>query len=65
MASESERFRIFEGKRILIVTKSNLRYNTSNLQCMGDSLIFSDKFGLRVLLDISEVKSVEEVRNGY
>jgi len=60
----SETYKIFEGKRILIITKSGLHYNTNNLKCNEDYINFTDRFGMQILLDISEINSVEELRNG-
>ena len=60
-----KQFKIFEGKPIKILTKSQMRYQTENLQVFEDCIIFSDKFGLRVMIALEEIQRMEEFRNGF
>jgi len=59
---QTDKFKFFEGKRVQLITKSGLRYNTSNLQVIDGSIVFTDKFGLRVMVACDEIARVEELR---
>jgi len=51
-----------ENKKIRLTCLGDVTYQTDNLQVKGDAVVFRDKFGNRVLLAISQIVRVEEVR---
>lgn len=57
-------FKNFEGKKCLILTKFKIHYTITNLKVGDDSISFTDKFGNSVLLAISEIAQITEVKNG-
>jgi hypothetical protein len=58
-----EQFKDFEGKKVILTTRSGLTYNTSNLQIINKTILFNDKFGMRVMISTDEVLKIEEVNN--
>lgn len=51
------------GNTILLVTKSGLKYITSNLQVLDiNSIVFNDKRNDRIFLLISEIAQITEVK---
>lgn len=52
--------RAFEDKEILISTKDNLHYKTSNMKFKDGMIVFDDKFDKKILLDIGQIKSIQE-----
>lgn len=50
-----------QGKNVFLITKSKLHYRTNNLMVIDDSISFTDKFGSRVMISISEIAQVSEV----
>ena len=54
----------FKGKKILILTKFNIRYQTSNFSIGESTIKFKDKFGDEVLLALDQIAQVVEVKNG-
>jgi len=64
MEKSSNPFKNFEGKKVLILTKFNIRYLTYNLKVdeNSNSVSFSDKFGNQVYLAISEISQIMEAR---
>ncbi len=52
----------FEGKKIRIITKSNLHFDTSNLQAFDNHVVFNDRRGDRVMLANSELIQITEVK---
>ena len=50
--------RKYEGKRIRILTKSNLHYDCKLLEITEDSILIFDKVGNEVIILISEVLQV-------
>lgn len=51
-----------QGKNCFLITKSGLHYRTNDILLLGDSISFSDKFGYRVMIAISEISQLSEVR---
>lgn len=54
----------FEGIESYILTNFNTRYKAHNLRVYDSHISFKDKFGTEVLLSISEIKQITEVKNG-
>jgi len=54
----------YENKKILIVLKNNYKYKTNKIQILDNSLFFVDKFGAECVVALSEIASVQEVRDG-
>jgi len=46
-----------------IITKNNLHYDANNIQIIGNKILFSDRFGTEILLDISEIRQISGVQN--
>lgn len=51
----------YEGKKIRLLTKNNLSYQTFDLRVLDNFISFHDKFGDSVLLSISEISKIQEV----
>ena len=52
-------YKKFENKKIHILTKNNLHYNTSNLKISTSSAYFTDKYNNEILLALSEIMKIE------
>lgn len=51
----------FEGKKVAIKTKAGSFFKTSNLLFCETYVVFNDKYGMRVVLDISQISSIQEL----
>jgi hypothetical protein len=54
----------FEGRECFILTNFGMRYLAHNLQVGTEHISFQDKFGINVLLSITEIAQVKEFLNG-
>ena len=61
MKERKQIYKTFEGKKILIITQSNFKYHTSNLQVFSDCVKFTDNRDQEIFLDINEIKFIQEV----
>ena len=61
MEERKELYKSFEDKHILIITQSNFKYHTKNLQVFDTCIKFTDNRGQEILLDFSEIKFISEV----
>jgi hypothetical protein len=61
MKEIKEVYKVFENKKVLILTNSNFKFNTSNLQVLETGVFFKDKFGKEILLSFSEISCIQEV----
>lgn len=64
MIDIKELYKVFEKKKVFILTNYNFKYQTSDLQVYPEEskIVFHDKFGDLVMLAFSEIKSIVEIR---
>lgn len=62
MEENKKTYKSFEGKKVLVLTNSNFKYNTNNLKVLDNAIFFVDKFGNELLISFSEIKLIQEVR---
>jgi hypothetical protein len=60
MEERKQIYKRFEGKKVLILTNSNFKFNTNHLQVLDNGLFFIDKFGKEILLAFSEIRLIQE-----
>jgi len=65
MESKQELYKDFEGKKCRIITKLGFTYNTDFLELFEDCVKFRDNRYQIILLDFSEIKFIQEVKNEY
>lgn len=53
----------FKGKKVLILTQKDFVYNANILEVNNNFVVFKDKFGSEVCLDIKDVKQVTSRRD--
>lgn len=58
-------FEDFEGKAVLIITNSGFNYHTDKLEVFENHIRFLDKYNCSFFLVNSEVKIIQEIKNGY
>ncbi len=54
-------YKHFERKRIFLVTQSNFKYHTSDLEVLDDCVLFTDNRGQKIMLEFNEIKFCQEV----
>lgn len=52
----------FEGKKVYILTNFEVRYLAHNLKVSDSFITFTDKFNTEVMLSISEISQITEVK---
>jgi len=60
MDERKQVYKDFEGKQVLILTNSNFKFNTSNLKVLDTGIVFTDKFGKKILLSFDEIRCIQE-----
>ena len=61
MEERKKVYKDFEGKPVLIITHSNFKYHTCNLQVLDSGITFTDNRNQKIFLDINEIKFIQEV----
>jgi len=59
---KEEELNDFKGKKVFVVLRNNFHYTAEILSSGEEFVKIKDKFGGVVLLNIDEIKSIEEVR---
>ena len=59
---DSHLFKKYEDKNCLILTRAGLKYKTSDLRVLKDRILFHDKYSNEVLLSLSEIVSILELK---
>lgn len=55
---QKEILKRFVGKKVLILTQKDFVYNANIIEVQEDFVLFIDKFGSEVVLDISDIKQI-------
>jgi hypothetical protein len=63
MKESKQVYKVFENKKVLIITNSNFKYHTSNLKVLDTQILFTDRLGQQILLSFSEIAFIQEVKN--
>ncbi len=63
MEERKQLFKSFENKHILIITQSDFKYHTHNLKVLEDAVVFTDNRNQQIMLSLSEIKLMQEVKN--
>ncbi|MDO8623300.1 MAG: hypothetical protein Q7R52_03565 [archaeon] len=61
MEESKDVYKVFERKKVLILTNSNFKFSTNNLKVLDNGIFFKDKFGKEILLSFSEIRLIQEV----
>lgn len=61
MEERKQIYKCFESKNIFLVTKSNFKYHTQDLEVKDDFVIFTDNRGQKIMLSFDEIKFLQEV----
>ena len=58
-----DRFKVFEKKKVVILTKRNFTYHTDSLEVFSGYISFKDKFGNPVTISNEEIRLIEVERS--
>ena len=63
MEESKNLYKSFQGKKCLIITNSNFKYNTKYLEVFEDKISFIDNRGNKTVISFSEIQFIQEVNN--